>query len=268
VNCTRCHPVSFRARVHGFTLIEVLVVIAIISVLMAITLAAVQRVRASACRMTCGRRLQQIALAWHTYLNDHEQRFLQEVNANHYFGGWQGTVAGGAVPRPLNRYVGLPREVQTRDGARVFRCPMDQGDDYGPSAYLHFGNSYQTNLMLIGPESLPARRGLRAPLLELNARINEHLKNLRADMVSDPSRLLLVGDNNWITQWNPLDTATGRAWHGREDRYNLAFFDGHVALTEIHKGIYLDSDYRVQPFKELDSFTCEMQSQIVPRGEP
>jgi prepilin-type N-terminal cleavage/methylation domain-containing protein/prepilin-type processing-associated H-X9-DG protein len=267
MTCGRSHPVGVCSPADGFTLIELLVVIAVISVLMALALAALGRARTIACRVTCGSNLRQIAAAWHTYLSDNNQKFLQGFNAQHYFGGWQGD-AEGAVQRPLNPYVGLPTEVQTPDGAGLFRCPVDQGEDYGPVAYLYFGNSYQTNLVLVGPDVLVAGKGMRKPVRELHSRINERLKDLRADRVCDPSRLLLVGDNNWITQWNPLDTATGRAWHGREDRYNLAFFDGHVALTEIHKGIYLDSDYRVQPFKELDSFTCEMQSQIVPRGEP
>jgi prepilin-type N-terminal cleavage/methylation domain-containing protein/prepilin-type processing-associated H-X9-DG protein len=267
MTCGRSHRVRARSSIAGFTLIELLVVVAIISVLMAITLAALHRTRTITCRVTCGRQLQQIALAWDGYLNDHNQQFLQGFNARHYFGGWQGT-AGGAVQRLLSRYVDLPAEVQTPEGARVFCCPADQGDDYRPVAYLYFGNSYQTNLMLIGPDSLPAQKGMRQPVRELHSRINERLKNLRANMVCDPSRLLLVGDNNWITQWNPLDPATGRAWHGRENRYNPAFLDGHVALTEIHKGIYLDSDYRVQPFKELDNFTKEIQSRIAPQGEP
>jgi prepilin-type N-terminal cleavage/methylation domain-containing protein/prepilin-type processing-associated H-X9-DG protein len=120
VKSTRSHPVGGRTRGRGFTLIELLVVVAVISVLLAITLAAVQQARTIACRVTCGRQLQQIAMAW----------------------------------------------------------------------------------------------------------------------------------------------------HGREGRYNLAFLDGHVALGEIHKGVYPDGDYRVQPFKELDSFACEMQSRIVPQGEP
>ena len=237
----------------GFTLIELLVVIAVISVLLAIMLPTLRRVRVFGYRTGCASQLRQIAFAWHTYLASNDQQFLQAVNANHYFGGWSGMI-GGPAARPLNRYAGLPAEPNGPNQARLFRCPADQGDDdYGPVAYLCFGNSYQTNLMLIGPDSLPSFQGMPERMRELNGRINEHLPNLKANAVCDPARLLLVGDNNWVTQWDPLIPVAGRTWHGKKEHHNLAFFDGHTALVNIHKGLYLDSDYRVQPFRELDS---------------
>jgi prepilin-type N-terminal cleavage/methylation domain-containing protein len=255
------NPVRFRRPAAGFTLIELLVVMAIISILLAVTLPVLHKVRAVAYRARCASQLRQIATAWHVYLVDSSQQFYQGVDANHYFGGGKGLV-GGTVLRPLNRYVGLPTEPNSQTGTELFRCPADKGDaDYGPSAYLYFGNSYQTNLILIGPGSL--RTKLPEPIGGLNREINEHLENLRADAVCDPSRLLLVGDNNWVTQWEPWIPVSGRTWHGVQSRHNMAFFDSHVTLTEIHKGIYLDSDYRVQPFKELDDLTLDVQSQVM-----
>jgi prepilin-type processing-associated H-X9-DG protein len=207
--------------------------------------------------------LRQITFGWYAYLGDNKQQFPKGANASHYFGGWSG-IADAAASRPLNRYVSLPTEPKGPDVARLFRCPADQGDDdYGPSAYLYFGNSYQANLMLAGPVALVITSNLPEPIGELYQAINGHLKDLRADAVGDPSRLLLVGDNNWITQWEPRIPVAGRTWHRGKDRYNLAFFDGHVTAVNIHKGVYLAPEYRIQPFKELDSLTCEMQSRIV-----
>jgi prepilin-type processing-associated H-X9-DG protein len=135
-------------------------------------------------------------------------------------------------------------------------------------AYLYYGNSYQTNLMLVGPDSLPTQGSLPEPVRTLNGRINEYLRNLRAHAVSDWARLVLVGDNNWVTQWDPLIPFEGKAWHGRDGRYNMAFLDGHVAFVEIHEGTYIHDDYRIQPFRELDDITHEMQSQIVELCSP
>jgi prepilin-type N-terminal cleavage/methylation domain-containing protein/prepilin-type processing-associated H-X9-DG protein len=58
----RSHDIG-RRHPAGFSLVELLVVIAILAVMAALTLAAVQRVRAAAARTTCANQLRQLGLA-------------------------------------------------------------------------------------------------------------------------------------------------------------------------------------------------------------
>jgi prepilin-type N-terminal cleavage/methylation domain-containing protein/prepilin-type processing-associated H-X9-DG protein len=256
----RFNTVGLYASVAGFTLIELLVVIAIIAVLLAITLPVLHRVRTLAYRTSCGSKLKDIALAWGAYFNDNNQRFYQLGSANHRFGGWRGVAYGDDHHRPLNQYVGLPPEPNKPGGARSFLCPADKGDQYRPQTYMYFGNSYQTNQMLIGPHFLPT--GMPEPIRGLYRHINLYMSDRNVDAVCQPSRLLLVGDNNWVPQWDPLFPYSGRPWHGAQGRYNMAFLDGHIGFVKIRKGIYIHDDYRIQPFRDLDACTRKVQDEI------
>lgn len=98
-------------RKTGFTLIEVLVVIAIISILAAILFPVFARARENARRTSCLSNQKQIGIAVMQYLQDHDERYM------HNHGRWVDAVQ----PYIKNR--------------QVFRCPslQEETTDFTPA---------------------------------------------------------------------------------------------------------------------------------------
>ena len=67
----RC--ISIPAARRGFTIIELLTVITIVSILMALLLPAIQMARESARRLQCSNNLRQLGLAMHMFHDGHSQ---------------------------------------------------------------------------------------------------------------------------------------------------------------------------------------------------
>lgn len=247
----------------GFTLLELLIVIAIISLLLAVLIPGLAKARAIAKRLSCQSNLRQLGIAWGLYFDDHDGNLYRGINTNHTFGGWEGT--GGYGPdRPLNGYIGLDHGMPSENGAKVFRCPADRGGVFGlPSeerAYQYFGNSYQTNILIIGPTQIGWSNAILKPLHD---EINVQLKDFKfPDISTHPASLALVGDNNWMQEWHPLILTHAEDWHGKERHHNIAFLDGHVSFVRIRKGLYVTPEYSIVPFRQLNQLACQVQEEI------
>ncbi|MHB1158658.1 MAG: type II secretion system protein, partial [Phycisphaerales bacterium] len=124
-----CHP----RPLHGFTLVELLVVVSIIAVLIAILLPGLQKAREAAKSVACQSNLHQIALLIGTYTNEHNG-YLPYADLNSAEGYWRWYLM-------LNPLMG--RSPKDWRGPSPFLCPAAMSkpatnpyaiyDDYGYS---------------------------------------------------------------------------------------------------------------------------------------
>ena len=123
---------GLRGGKRGVTLLELVVVIAIISILVALLLPAVQAARSAARKIACANHMRQLALASHLFAQDHGGAlprrlwhatllpYLEETAVYNAL-NWSFSAADG---RDFNN-----RRNQTATQTRidVFRCPADSG---------------------------------------------------------------------------------------------------------------------------------------------
>jgi len=235
--------VTGRARRDAFTLIEVLVVIAIVAVLVSVLLPALGKARLQAGALACGARLQQLSVGLALYLNEYDQTLPQtrgplpgggESVIGALFGGTKGTLPFygvstiGAERRPLNRFVvdsPVPPDSEPgRAELAVYRSPVDRGSENTgipvpglgrcDSMYDFVGSSYTLNdhsLEGEGAATLVPPGGGRMP------------------MVAQASRTWVIGTH---TIYNfQQDGDRGMRWFGAGAvQASLAFLDGHVRM--------------------------------------
>ena len=198
----------------AFTLIEMLVVLAIIGIIAAILLPVLSRTREAGRRTQCLSNLRQLGMSTALYSQDWDSRFpfagdAEDLNSS----GWDSTPYAGLVADMdpiqdvLSPYI---RNVL------VWKCPSDTGFDHGMSLYLEpirfgaspsefeqYGESYGYNTFLA---LLPVTA---SGVTGTDAGGGKH----------GASEIILF-----------LDSVG--SWHGGgvlgEERYNVLFVDGHA----------------------------------------
>lgn len=248
----------------AFTLVELLVVLAIIALLIAVLLPGLAASRLGARSLVCGSRLQQLGVGLTMYLNDYRDALPQatgpdfsgrQVIVGALFGGKKGRLPFfgidtiGAERRPLNRYV-IARPVPPDDSGQTveleeFHSPVDGGgQDLGvpgfertDSMYDLLGSSYTLNDH--APDTTPG--------IDLHPTLIPDGGG-RMPFVLDPSRTWVIGTH---TLYNYDDGGDrGQRWFGRQHvEANLTFLDMHVRTrVRVPRGpVHTTADYTFLP---------------------
>ena len=235
---------SFRAQRprHGFTIVELLVVVAVIAILASMLLPAIARASGQGRQIFCQNNLRQLGLAWTVYAGDHEDRItynlgsteIKAILARGQRYNWANSLMNWELdPSNTNDLLNTQASIGPYVGANshIFRCPSDStvSSLQRAAGWTHRSRTYSMNAMVgnageftIGGTNVNNPSYLqfmtlgeiKAPAL-IFAFIEEH-----PDSVNDGYFL----NKGYVKEWYDLPASfhNGGA--------NLAFADGHQEL--------------------------------------
>ena len=198
----------------GFAMAELLVVLAVLSVLAAIILPMVARSRSEARLMQCIANLQQVNRAVLLYAEENKGA-LPFLNPSPQPGGWW------HYKEQVKGYVGFSGPSSPNE--KVFGCPMDRGYGDGGETIVPFRTSkkYDYTSYNLNSINLPG-----VP----------NIAGWQVSAVKEPSRTLLTME--W-TAHAPLSWHRSRTGKANAPFYNdaesvVGFVDGHVGFIPIY----------------------------------
>ncbi len=221
------------STLRAFTLIELLIVVAIIGLLLSLMLPALGSARNAARTVICGSNLRQMMLALQQYTDDHDGfvfPFREDLPNGKLW--WYGFESSSSPTTEGQRVLDRSRSrlwpyYAVADSIEV--CPSF------PVHSSHYKPKYTTNWTTYG---LPMRFITPATLL-------------RTDRITEPWRTLALADtaqinafqapaspsNPMFEQWFYITASSQSVHYVHQHRASAAMFDGHVELIDPEFGV-------------------------------
>ncbi|MFQ5429163.1 MAG: type II secretion system protein [Phycisphaerae bacterium] len=239
---------SSPARTYAFTLLELLVVLAILAVLLGLLTPALSGARCEATKTTCLANMRALGQALATYGTDDEKGYTSPIHpraetswwydGEYEYGGQTG-IGVYAHPdfRKENRV--LNRTIFGASGSfptKLYQCPGDEGippapvdfdpyffgaGRYGKTVHEVTGTSYRLNNHIDFLHVTPFVTHFYGPYFRPRSRVpNSGETVILEEAVAE------------VAKWNAPNFVT-RGWHCKPNRFNVSFVDGHADAIRI-----------------------------------
>jgi len=194
----------------GFTLLELLIVVAIISLLATIVLPSLFRAKDLAVRLSCQSNLHHMASVVGMYLTENNDTYpcaSDPVSVDPYYWLWMGRGWRPFVEPYLGGNVGA-------ESPSVLFCPADESEQYDGTSYAYSMSFYHS------PEQINTMDSPSDTYSDPQSSMPQQSSD-----VAKPGRKILLGE--WTSNHDPVQDDKGWwCWSGSR---NFLLADGHVA---------------------------------------
>jgi len=232
---------------HGFTLVELLVVIAVIAILASLLLPALNRAKSKAEGIFCLNNTKQLLVAWQVYADDHNDSLAYNVGGNGLRAiapntklNWVDNIMSWTTNSDNTNFTTITdASLGPYSGSvNIYRCPSDKvlSDDQRNSGWSGRIRSYSMNAM-VGDAGEVSKSGV-------NENNPGYVQFFRASSIPQPSRIFIfldehpnsINDGYFLNKW-PAPPYKEKEWIDLPASYhngaaNFSFADGH---SETHR---------------------------------